>query len=103
MGRETIELTQRILGMKPYVLIEADTDPADGELVLSVAAGGGAADQLAALPFMMLTQMAASENLLTQAAAELLTQDPAPDRETLRRFADYVGFPMPEQSGEEPS
>jgi hypothetical protein len=96
MGSETIELSQHILGMQPYVLIEASADPDDGELVLSVKAGGGAAEQIGALPLMMLGNLPAADNPLTQAVAELLAEEPAPDREALRRFADYVGFPMPD-------
>ncbi len=96
MGRETIELSQHILGMQPYVLIEAEEDPADGELVLRVKAGGGAAEMIGALPMMMLAELPAETNLLTRAVAELLAMDPAPDQETLRRFAEHVGFPMPD-------
>jgi hypothetical protein len=57
MGEQTIELTQVWLGLKPYVLIEADVDPADGELVLRVDAGGGAQEEIGALPLMMLGQL----------------------------------------------
>ena len=94
MGSETIELSQHLLGMLPYVLIEADTDPADGELVLKVKAGGGAAEQIGALPMMMLMELPAEGNPLVMAIADVLDQ--GGDRETLRKLADHIGLPMPD-------
>lgn len=93
MGRETIEIRQVILGMRPYVLIEADTDPADGELVLKIEAGGGAAEQIGALPMMMLMELPAEGNPLVMAIADVLDQ--GGEYETLRKLAEYIGLPMP--------
>jgi hypothetical protein len=91
---ETVTLTEHWLGLKPYVLIEADTDPADGELVLKVKAGGGAAEMIGALPMMMLTELPAETNPLTVAIGEYLTEFPA-HREALAGFAECIGAPMP--------
>jgi hypothetical protein len=95
MGRETIELTQHLLGMRPYVLIEADVDPADGELVLKIEAGGGATEQIGSLPFMMIGQLPAGQNPLTMAIEEYLVEFPD-DREVMARFADVLDVPMPD-------
>lgn len=94
MGEQTIELSQVILGMQPYVLIEADTDPADGELVLKVKGGGGAAEQIGALPFLMLTQLPVESNPLTTAIGEYLAEFPD-HREVIGSFAECLGVPMP--------
>lgn len=91
---DRIELINPILGMQPYVLIEADTDPDDGELVLNVRSGGGAAEQIGALPMLMVTSLAAADNPLVEAATMALANHPE-DREALARFAKIVGFDMP--------
>lgn len=91
---ESIELLQPILGMQPYVLIEAGADPADGELVLKVNAGGGAKD-VGTLPMLLLMELAADQNPLTMAIREHLADHPG-DREALARFADTISVPMPE-------
>jgi hypothetical protein len=91
---QRIELTQVILGMQPYVLIEADVDPADGELVLKVKAGGGATEMIGALPLMMVTQLPADQNPLTIAIGEYLAEFPA-HREALTGFAEILDVPMP--------
>lgn len=54
---EAITLTQVTLGLRPYCLIEADIDPADGELVLKIKMGGGAAEEPGTLPLMMITEL----------------------------------------------
>lgn len=95
---ERIELTQCLLGMKPYVLIEADTDPDDGELVLAVKVGGGAQEQPGALPMLMLTTLAADQNPLMEAVSLALADHPE-DRAALARFAEVVGFEMPAEQG----
>jgi hypothetical protein len=89
-----IELIQTILGLRPYVLIEADTDPADGELVLKIEAGGGAADMIGALPMMMLSQLPADQNPITAAIGEYLAESPE-HREAIAGFAEALGVPMP--------
>jgi hypothetical protein len=92
---ETIEVTQVWLGMRPYVLIEAEADPADGELVLRVNAGGGAAEDVGALPFMMICELPADQNPITITIAEYL--DGHPDhREALAGFAAALGVGMPD-------
>lgn len=74
VGTETITLTEVILGLRPYVLIEADVDPADGALVLKVNAGGGAGEEPAVLPMLMLTEMPAESNPISQVLAALFTE-----------------------------
>lgn len=100
---ETITLTQHTLGLRPYVLIEAKPDPDDeNELALDVSAGGGAAGMIGALPLMMLSNLPAESNLLTQAVAEVLSDytghPQSVVRDVLGALADHIGFPMPEAS-----
>lgn len=95
---ESIEIKQVLLGLKPYVLIEAEADPDDGELVLSVNAGAGAGEQISAMPLMLVAQMPAEDNLLTEAVGYVLAEHPG-DREALARLAAEVGFPMPGAGG----
>jgi hypothetical protein len=97
MGEQTIELSQHLLGMRPYVLIEADVNPADGELVLKIKVGGGASEQVGALPFMMITTLAADQNPLTMAIGEYLAEFPE-HRDALANFAETLGVPMPDAS-----
>jgi hypothetical protein len=92
---ESITLSQHLLGMNPYVLIEAEADPADGELVLKIKAGGGAAEMVGALPMMMLTELPAEKNPLTMAIGEYLERAPE-HRDALAGFAESLGVPMPE-------
>lgn len=95
MAVADIELIQPILGMQPYVLIEADIDPDDGELVLKVKAGGGPSDsEIGYLPMMMLTQLAAERNPLTMAISEYLAEFPE-HVDALRGFAEALDVPMP--------
>lgn len=97
-----IELIQPILGMQPYVLIEADLDPDDGELVLKVKAGGGPSDaEIGYLPMMMLTQLPAEQNPLTMAIGEYLAEFPD-HRDALEGFAEVLGLPMPEAAPQSP-
>lgn len=93
--RETIELSQVILGMRPYVLIEAAADPSDGELVLKIKAGGGAGEMVGALPFMMIAELPADQNPLTMAIAEYVGVFPE-HREALAGFAEALNVPMPD-------
>lgn len=91
-----IELIQPILGMRPYTLIEADTDPADGELVLRILAGGGPTTKdVGLLPFLMVAQLPADQNPITEAIRDCLAKRPD-DRGALSRFAEYIDVPMPE-------
>lgn len=96
MSTDRIELIQPILGMKPYVLIEAHIDPADSELVLQVQAGGGAEEQVSALPFMLVAQLPAGDNPITEGIAQLLRENPEANRETLVKLANVLNVPMPE-------
>lgn len=99
MGEQTIELSQPILGMDPYVLIEAVADPADGELVLKIKAGGGVTqDEIGALPFLMITTLPTEQNPITAAITEHLDDRPE-HREALTAFADALGVPMPGGEG----
>ncbi len=93
MTHETIELTQHMLGLKPYVLIEAEADPDDGELLLRVKCGGGAAEMPGSLPFMMITELPAETNPMTMAIEEYLAQFPD-HREALAGFAETLGIPL---------
>lgn len=93
---ETIELIQPILGMTPYVLIEADKDSDDGELVLKVKAGRLPNSQsIGYIPFLMITELPAESNPLTIGIREHLADHPE-HREALTAFADSLGVPMPE-------
>ncbi len=92
-GSETIELIQPILGMQPYVLIEAEAE--DGELSLSVNAGGGAQEDIGVLPYMFLSTLPAEQNPLTKGIADMRARH-AEDREALSRFAEHMSIPMPE-------
>ena len=94
MGEQTSELSEHLLGMRPYVLIEAAVDPDDGELVLKIKAGGGATEQIGALPFMMITTLAAEQNPLTMAIGEYLAEFPE-HHDALASFAETLGVPMP--------
>lgn len=102
MGEQTIELSEHMLGMRPYVLIEAAIDPAGGELVLKVKAGGGAAEAIGHLPFMMLTGLPAETNTITMAIGEYLVEFPD-HREVLASFADVIGVPMPDSAPNPPA
>jgi hypothetical protein len=102
--RSTVSLTQHVLGLHPYVLIEAkyeapDSDDDDG-LRLATQCGGGV-ESLGVLPLLLVTTLPAEENPLTAAVRQFL-DEVAPDardrfnvRETFVAFADFVGFPMP--------
>lgn len=90
-----VAIEQVWLGLRPYVLIEADTDPADGELVLKIKAGGGpSATEIGALPMLMLTELPAESNPLTTCIREYLVEFPD-HREVLAGFAECLGVPMP--------
>lgn len=98
--RRTVTLVQMMLGLQPYVLIEADTDPEDDELIIKVNAGGGVEpERIGHLPLLMLTQLPAEQNPLTEAVEHVLAGRPE-SRDILANFAEYVGFPMP---GADPS
>lgn len=90
-----VTLTTALLGLKPYVLIEAAADP-DGELVLSVSAGGGAEERMEALPYMFVSELPAGTNPITMGIADLFDQHPDVDRDTVVKLADILGVPMPE-------
>lgn len=96
---ETITLIQPILGMEPYILIVADKDPADDELVLRINAGGGAAEEIGVLPFMLISQLPADKNPITQGIADLLDDHPG-DAEAMVRLTEYLGIPMPGSWGD---
>lgn len=97
METETIELIQPILGMTPYVLIEAEKD-GDGELVLKVKAGRlPDAKDVGTLPMLLITELPAESNPLTDAIREHLTEHPD-HREALASFAEGLNIPMPEPS-----
>lgn len=91
---ESIQLTQVLLGLRPYVLIEAAADPEDGELVLKINAGGGAAEEIGALPYMMLMELPAEQNPITKGIADLLDDHPG-DQDAMIRLAEVLGVPMP--------
>lgn len=98
---ETVELRQHMLGIHPYVLVQAvvvdaDDDDDDG-LRLRVESGAGAHGGELAL--LYVTNLPPSQNPLTAAARAMI--DRYPDaREVLEGFADYVGFPLPALSDE---
>jgi hypothetical protein len=93
---ESIELIQVLLGDRPYVLIEADLDPADSELILKVRVGGGAQQQPGYLPFMFVSELPPESNPVTEGIQILLDQHPESDRTTLHRLTDILCVPMPE-------
>lgn len=95
MDEQSIKLSQHLLGMRPYILIEADVDPDDGELILKIKAGGGANEQVGALPFMMITELPAGRNPLTMAIGEYLAEFPEHGA-ALASFAETLGVPMPD-------
>lgn len=78
-----------------YVLITAEKDPADGELVLRVNAGGGAAEDIGALPFLLLSELPGAQNPITKGIADLLAEHPG-DAEAMARLAEVLGVPMPD-------
>lgn len=93
---ETIELIQPILGMNPYVLIEAEKDPDDGELVLRARAGAlPDAKDIGVLPMLLITELPAESNPLTKAIAEHLADHPD-HRDALASFAEALNVPMPD-------
>jgi len=69
-----IELTQVILGLRPYVLIEAKIGPdGDDDLRLVINAGGGPSgrDDIASMMVMALMEMPEGVALMRQAVSEL--------------------------------
>jgi hypothetical protein len=91
---ETFTLTQHLLGLRPYVLIEAKPDDDDPEeLALAVSAGRVEDDKIGYLPLLMLTALPANINPLTIAAEAMIVEHPDL-AEPLAAFAEYVGFPM---------
>lgn len=91
---EAVTLRQFMLGLHPYIVIEAHN--VEGELVLKIYADGHEnPDHIGYLPVLMLTELPAESNPLTEAAQIVLSEYPQ-DREALSRFASYVGFPMPD-------
>ena len=102
VGVETISLTQAVLGLRPYVLIESKVvepdGPDDDGLRIAMTAGGGAEEAPASMALLFVTSVAAEDNPLTRAVKEMLEAYPAAEAlaESLGAFAEYVGFPMPE-------
>lgn len=68
MAAETITITQHLLGMEPYVLIQFAIDESDGQPVAKIEAGGGCDDIRSALLFAL-----AGMDPLTTEEVELLT------------------------------
>lgn len=100
---EHIIISQHMLGLAPYVLIQASTDDSD-ELALVINYGGGVETaRVGYLPLLMLTEIPATENPLTEAATQYLLQvNQHPHSvcvDVLREFAEYVGFPFPGDQG----
>jgi hypothetical protein len=101
-GRSTVSLTQHVLGLHPYVLIEAkyeapESDDDDG-LRLATRCGGGV-ESIGLLPLLLVTTLPAEENPLTAAVRGMLELHPNHGPAlpaTLAAFANYVGFPMPD-------
>lgn len=63
---ETITLTQVILGLNPYVLIECEDGPGEG-VELKIRAGGiPVADQIGYLPLLMLQELPLDSNPVSQ-------------------------------------
>jgi hypothetical protein len=101
-GRSTVSLTQHVLGLHPYVLIEAkyeapESDDDDG-LRLATQCGGGV-ESIGLLPLLLVTTLPAEENPLT-AAVRQYVESVGPARamrldEAVAGFAKFVGFPMP--------
>lgn len=92
MTHESITLTQHWLGTRPYVLIEAALD-AEGELALDVSVGGGATEDRGALPFMMLANLPADENPITD-VLRALQAEPEISPTTIARVAKELGVPL---------
>ena len=102
--RSRITLTQTVLGLHPYVLIEAkyeapESDADDG-LRLATQCGGGV-ESIGILPLLLVTTLPAEENPLTAAVKSFIDEavhkdDVANVVELFHAFAEYVGFPMPE-------
>lgn len=97
-----IILTQHVLGMKPFVLIEAVKDD-QGELKLQIEAGGGAERDVAALPFLMLTTV--PDNLITAILREMRERVEAGDPDlnasvqvasltTIQKVAEALGVDL---------
>lgn len=85
MAGESIELTQFMLGLTPYVVIQAEADESAPQgFSLDVKAGGGVADrdELACLLLLVV------ENL-TGVSADLYTQE----IDTVRRVAGLAPLP----------
>jgi len=64
---ESITLTQPILGMTPYTLIELrEASDGSGEPALFVDAGGGAEDDPMAMPLLAVTEQQAEDSAVAQ-------------------------------------
>lgn len=103
----TITLTEVILGMSPYTLIEAVIKPEaerddedDDGLRLRVRMSPDVADEPGTLPMMLIGELPAKVNPLTAAAGDVLADyvghPESVIRDVLEAFAEHVGFPMPE-------
>jgi hypothetical protein len=103
MADEEITFSRHVIGLAPYVLIQAGTDDSD-ELALTVNYGGGVeTERIGYLPMLMLIEIPAAHNPLTEAADRFMRgYDGHPGsvvEDVLREFAKYVGFPFPGDEG----
>lgn len=63
MGEQTIRVTQHLLGMSPYTLIEMrQASDGSGEPALFIEAGGGAEEQPTYMPLLVVTEAPASDD-----------------------------------------
>jgi hypothetical protein len=104
---EAITLTEVILGLNPYILIEAVIKPEserddedDDGLRLRARMSPDVVDEPGMLPMMLIGELPAETNPLTSAVRDMLidyADHPASvARDVLGSLARYVGFPMPE-------
>jgi len=94
---ESITLTQPLLGMTPYTLIEMrEASDGSGEPALFLDAGGGAQDDPMAMPLLAITEQRAEDSAVAQMLRGLV-QGGELDRQTLeavtREFnSDWLPF-----------
>jgi hypothetical protein len=100
LGRETIELKTHMLGLHPYVLIQAIVnEPVDGDddgIRLRMEQGGGILG--AELATLFVISLPAEDNPFTAAIKAVIDANPERPEvvEVLSLFAEFCDLPMPE-------
>lgn len=99
---ERVELATYMLGLYPYVVIEArPASDGSGEPALYATPGGGAEEDLSVLPVLLITSLPAADNPITRELVRLRDvvagSDLSPEY-VIDKVAEALGVEMPEGS-----